>query len=82
MSVNSDPVQVCDLAKVMGRYLHMSMSAIDCVFGHGQVKLNGRTLGNDERRLPYQQIIGQRLEVPGRGLTIGTRPSEAKETLF
>lgn len=81
MSAASDPVRV-NLANVMKKYLDMNDKAIDCAFGHGQVFLDGRCLGNGERVMDYEPVRGQMLRVASRECRLGSRPAPPQSSLF
>lgn len=72
--VASKPVTV-SLPAVMRKYMHMSDHAINCAFGHGQVYLDGRCLGNGERVMDYEPVRGHMLECVGRQVRLGSRPA-------
>lgn len=80
--VASKPVTV-SIPAVMRKYMHMSEQAVNCAFGHGQVYVGGRCLGNGERVLDYDTVRGQMLECAGRQVRLGSRPAPAPQsTLF
>jgi hypothetical protein len=55
-----------DVVALMGRYLDAGQKAALCALSHGQVTLDGRTLGVADRRLPTDEIRGGMLCIAGR----------------
>lgn len=58
------------ILSVLARDLHMSAEAARCMVGHGQVSVDGRTVGLDEVEWRREDIAGRMLQAGKRQMRV------------
>lgn len=68
-----------DIARFLRREYKFSQHAVDCLFAHGQVSIDGHVLGSSQRVLPTERLRGRMLKA-GRIETrlIGSRAADIR----